>query len=76
MSWDGLPIHLDAITTPANNIAASLLLLSFAKVSNTEDLLNRQTCHGILCVSTQSPHNRKAHITRRGSTAGGHKYTR
>ena len=42
----------DAITTLGNNKAASLLLLSFAKVSSTKDLLNRQICQGILCVST------------------------
>ena len=35
--------------------AASLLLLSSAKASNTKDLLNKQTCQGILCISTQSP---------------------
>ena len=33
-----------------NNKAASLLLLSFAKVNNTKVLLSRQTCHGILCL--------------------------
>ena len=42
------PFHSDAITTLGNNNAAFILLLSFAKVSNTKDLLNRQTCHGIL----------------------------
>ena len=32
------------------------LLLSFAKVSNTKDLLNIKTCQGMLCASTQLPH--------------------
>ena len=43
------------------------------KNENTKDLLNRQTCHGILCISTQSPHNRALHMTHqrvRGSRAG------
>ena len=43
------------------------------KIENTKDLLNRQTCHGILCISTQSPHNRALHMTHqrvRGSRAG------
>ena len=42
----------DAITTLGNNKAASLLLLSFGKVSNTKDMLTGQTCQGLLCVST------------------------
>ena len=52
MRWEGQPFLSDAITTLGNNKAASLLLLSVVKVSNTKDLLNRQTCHGILCVYT------------------------
>ena len=53
MGWEGRdPFPSDAITTLGNNQAASLLLLSFAKVSNTKDLVNRQTCQGVLCVST------------------------
>ena len=28
------------------------VLVSIAKVNNTKDLLDRQTCQGILCVST------------------------
>ena len=34
------------------NKAASLLLLSYAKLSNTKDMLHTQTCQEILCVST------------------------
>ena len=37
---DNHEVSLDAITTLGNNKAASLLLLSFAKVSNTKDLRN------------------------------------
>ena len=48
----GEPFPLDAIKTPGNNEAASPLLLSFAKVSNTKDMLFRQTCQGLLGVST------------------------
>ena len=51
MGWEGretLPFPSDAITTLGNDKAVSLLLLSFAKVSNIEDMLNRQTCQGIL----------------------------
>ena len=45
MRWEGRePFPSDAITTLGNNNAASLLLLSFVKVSNTEDLLNKLTC--------------------------------
>ena len=40
------------------NKAAYFLRLSFAKVSNTKNMLNRQTCQGILCVSTQSPNTK------------------
>ena len=46
------PFIPDAIKTLENNRAASLLLLSFAKLSSTKDLTNRQTCQRILCVST------------------------
>ena len=53
MKWDGRePAPSDVVTTLGNNKAASLLLVSSAKVSSTEDLLNRQTSQGILCVST------------------------
>ena len=53
MRWEAREhVHSDAITTMGNSKAASLLCLSFAKVSNTKDLLKRQTCPGILCVST------------------------
>ena len=51
------PTSLDVIATLRNNKAASLLHLSSVKVSSTKDLLNRQTCQGILCVSTYSPHS-------------------
>ena len=40
----------------AINKAASLLHVSFAKVINTKDMLNRQTRQEMLCVSTWSPH--------------------
>ena len=46
MRWEGEgrePFSPDAITTLGNNKSASLLFLSFAKVSNTKDVLNRQT---------------------------------
>ena len=57
MRWEGRePFLPDAITTLGNIKADSLLLLSFAKVISTKDLLNRQTCQGIVCVSTLSPH--------------------
>ena len=36
--------------------AVSLLLLSFAKVSNTKDMLRRQTWQETLCVSALLPH--------------------
>ena len=55
MRWEGRePSLSDVITTLGknNNEAASLLLLSFAKVSSTKDLLSRHTCQGMLCVST------------------------
>ena len=53
MNWEGRePSHSDDITTLGNKKAASLLLLSFAKLSSTKDLTNRQTCQRILCVST------------------------
>ena len=53
MRWGSRePFPSVAITTLGNNRAASLLLLSFAKVSGTKDLLHRQTCQGTLCVST------------------------
>ena len=38
------PSHLDAIATLEIIKAASLLILSYAKVSNTKDMLKRQTC--------------------------------
>ena len=51
MGWEGRdPFPSDAITTLGNNQAASLLLLSFEKVSNTKDLLN-ETRQGILLAS-------------------------
>ena len=57
MRWEGRePSYSDAITTLGNNKADSLLLLSFAKVSSTKGLLNRQTCQRMLCVFTKSPH--------------------
>ena len=34
----------------------SYRVLSYARVSSTKDLLNRQTYQGIFCVSTLSPH--------------------
>ena len=51
MRWEGRePFHSDAIMTLGKNKAASCLLLNVAKVSinSTKDLLNMQTCHGIL----------------------------
>ena len=53
MICEGLsPFPLDVITTLGNNEAASLLLLSFAKLINTKDLLSGQTCPEIrtLCL--------------------------
>ena len=38
-----------------NNKAVSLLRLRLKKVSSTKDLLSRQNCKGILCVSSWSP---------------------
>ena len=35
-----------------HNLAASLLLVGYAKVSNTKDMLNRHTSQGIPCVPT------------------------
>ena len=63
--WEGRePFPSDAITTLGNNKAASLQLLSFAKVSSTKDLLNRQTCREYsvslsshLTCSSQSGHS-------------------
>ena len=53
MRWKGREAFLsDVITTLGNNKTASLLLLSFAKASSTKNLLNRQACQRILCVST------------------------
>ena len=55
MRWEGRePFPSDAITTLGNNKAASLVLLRFARVSNTEDMLNRQTYQGIYAVSPHS----------------------
>ena len=49
MRWEWRkPFPSDTITTLRNNKSAFLLFLSFAKVSNTKDMLNRQTCQGIL----------------------------
>ena len=50
-----VPVPSDAITTLGNNKVASLLL-SCAKVSNIKDMLNRQTCQGIICVSPINSH--------------------
>ena len=50
------PTYSDVIATLGKNKAASLLLSS-VKVSSTKDLLNMQTCQGIFCVSTWSPHS-------------------
>ena len=52
MRWEGrepfpFNCHHDSV-----NKAASLLLLRFAKVSSTKDMLNTQTCQGIVCFST------------------------
>ena len=62
MRWEGRePFLSDAITTLGSNKAACLLRLNFAKVSSTKDLLNRQTCEGILClrlVTSQYPPGR------------------
>ena len=46
------PTYSDVIATLGNNKAASLRLLSSAKGGyySTKDLLNRQTCQGILCL--------------------------
>ena len=53
MIWEGRePSHSDVITTLGLIKAAALRLLSFAKVTSTKDMLNRQACQGILCVST------------------------
>ena len=60
MRWEGREPFLspfrrsppDAITTPGLINAAALLRLSFAKVSNTKDVPNRQTRQEILCVFT------------------------
>ena len=44
MRWERRePFPSDAITTLGNNKADSLLLLSFANVSYTKGMLNRQT---------------------------------
>ena len=40
--------NADAITPLGSIEAASLLPMSFARVRNTRDMLNRQTCQGIL----------------------------
>ena len=56
MRWEGRePFSSRCHGHSGINKAASLLLLSFAKVSNTKDLLNTQPCQGILCVSAESP---------------------
>ena len=53
MRWEGRePFSSRCHNASGINKAAALLLASFAKVSNTKDLLKRQTCPGILCVST------------------------
>ena len=50
------PFHPDAIATLGLiKEAASLLLLGYAKVSNTKDMLHRQICQGIFCVLDSSP---------------------
>ena len=49
MRWDRRePFLSNVIKTLGNNKASSLLLLGFAKVSSTKDLLYRQTCQEIL----------------------------
>ena len=56
MAWERQePFPSDAIRTVGKKKAAYLLLLSFANVINTKDLFKRQTCQGILRVSTESP---------------------
>ena len=57
MRWEERePFQSDVDTTRGNSTAASLF--GGPKVSSTKDLLNGQTCQGILCASTWSPHLR------------------
>ena len=45
MRWEGRePFSSRCHHDSGINKAASLLLLSYAKVNNTKDMLNRQTC--------------------------------
>ena len=52
MRWDGKSVPSRCHRDSGINKAASLLILSYAKVSDTKDVVNRQTCQGILCVPT------------------------
>ena len=54
----------DVITTLGNNKGASLQLLTFAKVSSTKDLINRQTCQGILsCLHLVTSQMASSHLS-------------